>query len=524
MTDYNIPPENDEQDDFLSQYEMYARQEPSPIDEAIKPTVVPFHKDASIEYLQSNTAHDIIEHQNIRSRALLADKFGYTTEQKELAEKCGLLSNDKGDGYVNIPEGLMDNSLIKLAYEASRAYQFPFGTTALVALSAFSAVSSLAYCVEYYDGKRIPLGLYLCAGQPPGASKSRTLDTFMDPLQEHLSRVVMAAQVENDKLPKGETPHPVPLNTVSNATPEGLEHMMKLAESGRFVIASAEQGILDRILNIGVTGRSTDNDLVLKGFGGEYHGAARVTRQAYSGKVYGSVTVIAQPESAQKIISSSNGQGIVERFLFANEPTLLGKRIAKTQPLSKSAAKEYDDTVKYIVETFKHREPKSVDDLTSLRFCEKGYAFFNDIFTIAEPVIGMYNAKGEYMMMSALSKVNMQIMKIASILHIAHHTKPSKQPPKIIDFFWLEQATYLCFGLIKNLESVLISEGEMGEDAKESAVIAKFDRKPRLTKRELGDRLKGSKLFPSRTDITDTLDKMVEGGVLKLNGNSYSVN
>ena len=56
------------------------------------------------------------------------------------------------------------------------------------------------------------------------------------------------------------------------------------------------------------------------------HSSSRVTRAGYSGEVFGTIVLISQPETAAKIIGNSNGMGIAERFLFANEESLLGKR------------------------------------------------------------------------------------------------------------------------------------------------------------------------------------------------------
>ena len=485
------------------------------------PKVVPFHPNSSIEWMMKNNAQDIIDHNVTQQKQKRSADMGLTPEQSELADKCGLLGNSEVDNYINIPAGMRDSKLIRFASDVSRAYQFPEGTTVLTALASFSAVSSLCYSVEYEDGSPLPIGMYLCAGQPPSTRKSQVLNIFTKVLQRGLGILKRDIIAENAKLSKSDVPHPLPSQILSNATPEAIEQAMEKACSGRFIIASSEQGAIDKVLNIGVKDRSTDSDLVLKGFVGELHSSARVTRVGFTGEVFGTILLIAQPETAKKVITNSNGMGIAERFLFASEPSLLGKRKPYMAPVDKAMQDQYNGMVKSIIERYKRIEPCEIDELKGLRLCDEGYQFLADLFVIREPKLGEYNAKNAHLMTGALGKIDQQIMKIAAVLHIAETTSRGGEVHPIIDKKWVEQATYLAFDMNKKLENILIDEGEIGDEAKEMLVVGKFDRKKSITHTELTGMLKNNRLFTDRADATETIKSMLEKEILGKRGKSY---
>lgn len=507
----------------LTEYDAVFANEPDPLDkfavqvceERSSATI-----NSSVEWLKNTTAETIVEQNREKQKHKIAEEIGISEEKFNLADVCGLLKTGDPNPNITIPDGFAASKLGRFAKEVSDSVQFPYGTTMLTAMSCFSAAASLCFAVEYPDGTPLPLGLYVCASQPPGTGKSRVMNIFSSELNVQIGKQMRRAQEENEQQGKNGEFHPLPSPIMSNATPEAVEMSMAKAESGRFVILSTEQGAIDRILNIGVKDRATDNDIVLKGFVGETHGSARVNRIGFHGEVFGTMALISQPGTATKIIQSSNGMGIAERFMFGEEPSLLGQRIKRPPTLKKESKNSYNQRVKAITDRYAAVGSRGLDQLTGLRLCEKGYDFIYDLHDIREPKLKYYNDSGAHMMTGALSKVDQQIMKLAAVMHIYESIQKGGNVPTTVDYFWVQQSTYLAFEMLSKLEDLLVSQGEIGEESKELLILSKFERTPKLTERELCDRLKNSKKFAGRADARATIERMVKEGQLRVQGKS----
>lgn len=468
---------------------------------------------ADFKFLQSFDTKKYLDEQ-------VAETLGIDADRIELAKSCGILDVERvDDGTLQIHDSLLHNPLVNYGLEIGDACRFPRGTAMMITMGSFSAASSLCYSVCFPNGEAIPIGLYVCAGQPPASGKSSVLGKSLKPIQRGLGIIIRDTIAENEKN-KSDTP--VPMAVLSNSTPESLEKLMTIASSGRFVLASAEQGALEKILNMDVKDRSTDADIVLKGYMGEYHSSSRVTRSGYAGEIFGTIVVIAQDAIINKVIASSDGKGIAERFLFIGETPLIGDRPGPHRAVNKDMQHEYEQKVSSIFERFRRLQTTGFDELKRLKFCENGYKFLHDLFFVCEPKLKKYRNDNAHMMMSALGKVDQHIMKVAANLHIYHSIDRGGNVPEIIDFRWVEAAAYLCFQLVFKLESILIKEGEMGQEAKVCYVLSKFDNKRRMmTHKQLVDLIKNNKKhFLGSKDASELIKNMLENGALVKSGNN----
>lgn len=203
------------------------------------------------------------------------------------------------------------NALVAFSADIARAFQFPVNTAMLTVMGVFSGYAGLKYCVQYPNQHRLPIGLYVVGEQPPAAAKSSVLNMATRPC-------LLAIKALNDSRREAATDdEPAKLIKIlgTNTTPEALESDHAKVNDGYFSLASAEQGLSDVLLGL-TSDRKSDNDLLLKGFNGEWHSASRVTRQGYQGIVHGAVTLLAQSGSIDTILAKSHGTGIAERFLM----------------------------------------------------------------------------------------------------------------------------------------------------------------------------------------------------------------
>jgi hypothetical protein len=417
-----------------------------------------------------------------------------------------------------IPDAIKENTLIKYALHIAEVSEFPAGSTLFTALGAFSAACSMVYSVKYQDGERLPLGLYVAVEQPPATAKSRVLSSFMRPLNKcigalnaEIHKEIKAAK-SDDNLP------PYIAKPLSNATAEGIETEMAKCCSGRFIIASAEQGAANHILAIDAK-RTSDKDLILKGYNGEYHHSIRATRNGFSGDIYGSVILIAQVGMTRKILKASGGEGLAERFLFLSEPHLLGKRTHRTPHKNYLMEADYFNRVQSLITQFNENDrPLGVENTIGLSLSDEGYNAIQRQKITIEPMLADYANRGAMLLCSALGKFDIHAMKTAAILFIADHCMKDGGADGDIPLSYVEQAIEVIMLQFKQLERIMDREGESGEGAKREAVLRKFKTRTSRKKTELATDLKNVKPFkhmpePYKAAI-QTIEAMLSDGEL----------
>jgi Protein of unknown function (DUF3987) len=326
-----------------------------------------------------------------------------------------------------------DHLLKKLALSISKATYLPAHTTFLAGLGVFSSIASRKYQVAYPDGTGLPIGLYVVAEQPSGTAKSRCLKTFQHPFYTTEKRLKRKAEIELGKLLAIEKKelsdfeakkildlHRIIKTTLftTNATPEALEQ--SLAHTGGYFSAvSSEQGLFNTLLGSCYgKDKTSNNDLLLNGFDGGYVSSMRVTRSGYIGAVAGGAVMFAQQGGIETILKSSNGTGLAERFLFLAEKHNLGKRdFGKTELMDYELIKTYNAVCEQLM-TSVIESPRELEDLSMLTICQRGWQLIAQFRNQIEPLLADGGRYSHVALRGAASKIDMQIMKLATLLHL----------------------------------------------------------------------------------------------------------
>lgn len=418
-----------------------------------------------------------------------------------------------------------DHIIKKLSLAVHYATQIPRSTTFLIGIGTFSSMACREYNVAYQYGGSIPVGLYVIAEQPSGTSKSRLINTFLNPFQAVYQKHREEVQNKLKGLDKKDVDAKaildaalaVPLN-ITNATPEALEGSL-CHTHGAFSADSSEQGLTNSLLGLSYTGegRANNNDVLLNGFDGGFMASMRITRTGYSGCVAGSVVLAAQEGSVDSVLHQSNGTGLAERFLMIAEPHNLGKRDhLKSKQISPEAVEDY----KNICERFAlniFNEPKPYKARNSLWINEEGWKAINIFRNEIEPLIVNGGRYSHSSLRGAVGKVDMQIMKLSANLQLLADLHPIEG---LIKREYVESAIRIAADLLEVHLSLLNSKEFSGENAECAAVISYLSKKDAVIN-DLINSLRRTQPFKSMTGdkpeaIRATVAKMLESKKLKL--------
>lgn len=320
---------------------------------------------------------------------------------------------------VNFMENIdKEHLLSKLTTNVAHVCYMPKHTVFLAGLGAFSSMSCRKFRVNYKYGGTLPIGLYVMAEQPSGSSKSRVLNLFQAPFREcrklenEERKEKLAATFDDDEkeeLSKGFQPL-----FVSNTTPEALEKTLD-STGGYFAAISSEQGLVDTVFgNMYRDSKSSNNnDVALHGFDGGHHSSTRVTRDGYDGAVVGGIVVIAQPGTVDKILHASNGSGLAERFLLVSEEHLLGKRdFTENRFFDDELIDKYNSICTALYNS------SDKDSINDLYISDNGFNLIAEYRNSIEADLTNGGKYSSTAIRGSASKIDMQIMKIGSNLHL----------------------------------------------------------------------------------------------------------
>lgn len=421
---------------------------------------------------------------------------------------------------LNLLKHLPEGDFKQYVGDVARMCNIHPSTSLLVGLGIVSSVSSRAFGVEYQNGEVLPTGEYIICGGLPGDAKSRMLKAYQKPIFDAQKEVYKAwkqrkQEHEDDETAEGKFKEPAPARIfITDTTTEALEPI--LSESGGyFSLASAEQAVVNTLTgaSYGGEGRKTNNDLPLKGFNAEYHASSRATRSGYTGTVVGSITCFAQPAAIETILGKSEGSGMAERFLLAEEPTQQGTRDHTRQYYPQEYSQNvYNRITKELAGLA--LEQRDFDELQAYRISNadwnKIYLFRNEI----EPHLVDGGKYSTATMRGVASKVDMHIMKLSALLACLYEHPVGEIPSQFID-----AAINIMKDMLDNTLSLLFKIGVVGFNAEESKIIDFMGNHRNGTYRNLiKTRLAGVKLFkeqqkPSKA-IGETIDRLIQKGVL----------
>ncbi|GLR63751.1 DUF3987 domain-containing protein [Marinospirillum insulare] len=403
-------------------------------------------------------------------------------------------------------EILKDTQLGKYAIQLADARQMPRDTTILTALGIVSSPVSMVYNVAYQYGGQIPTSLYVATEQPPSTGKSGVLMKLLQPIQQSIKAMNTDAAKFNAALnDDDETPPKSYYKAfVSDTTPEALDGILA-QQSGHFCLASAEQGLINTALGVSYgKDKASNNDLILKGFSGDWHSSTRITRLGYDGFVFGAVTVIAQGGTIDTILEQSNGTGIAERFIMLAEPTLLGNREhlkARPQPCSELSNK-YANAMEALV--LKYQQAKDAgateyQELEKLSLTGSDWHKLNILKQEVEPLM-LDGAKYSHeMLRGVVGKLDQRIMKLAACLHTVESLIAGKEVGRLISSRYVDMAIQIALLSIEQVYTAMREKGLIGMSAEKEAVYRIVSKKdPRgILWNDLRNHAKGVQPFKS---------------------------
>lgn len=377
----------------------------------------------------------------------------------------------------------------RLANEIADKLQFPGNTAYLHGLGVLSSALVVNFRIQFYSGFT-PVCMYVVSAQPPGTAKSPVNDIFIGPINDALEvrgrRLAAFHKIhesskldaqEKMKKTKGESDmrmifeqiheadaalsrKPPVGSAMKNITPEAAEVTAK-RQHGVINIVSDESEALESAMGSMYQsegkGSKANNGVFLAAFDGGRMSVGRVSREGMEGAIRGAFCVLAQDAAIKAIIQKgAEGRGVTERALILRERSLQGSRVWKryeentfdTSLLAEYAKLceavldgEYPITIKVSVEI--------MDLLIDLR---------NQL----EPSLKPGNKYSGDQVKGAASKLDKQILKMASVFHVAHHWsgKAGATRSLDLDIRFVRKAMIICMDLLHSYTTLVEAFGE----------------------------------------------------------------
>lgn len=437
-------------------------------------------------------------------------EFDAPRESVSLKRPTRPLDSDFVRPFVQIPESAKNTAIGKLAAIVSERIEFPEASTFLALMASASSAVACAYATQYKTRTPVALGMYAIIEQPPATRKSFLLDiagdVYAEAIGEHNKRVAAKNREYREREIDRERFLKYAFGVTTDATTAALDRALSMCSEGRFVISSAEQSALTSLFPEAGT-YASNNELVLKGYAGEYVNGMRGGREAFCGRVQGSIVLIAQAGSCRRVIAASNGTGMAERFFYMAEPDMLGGRELEGLYPTHEDRRPFEDACRKCVELYSDRvmaqadaETREVMDparLNKVHPSAAGYALIMDKLRQIEPYLGELNAAGEMIALGWHGKYETHVLKVAGVLHVIENLAAGCYPGEIIPEDMIRTAMEVVDMLGEQLTDILHDAGESGEEAESDAIIEIIGAGKQLSKREALMKAKNRKPYRS---------------------------
>jgi DNA-binding HxlR family transcriptional regulator len=243
----------------------------------------------------------------------------------------------------------------------------------------------------------------------------------------------------------------------------------------------------------------------------------RVTRSGYIGAVAGGAVMFAQQGGIETILKSSNGTGLAERFLFLAEKHNLGKRdFSQNHSIDYELIKAYNAVCEQLM-TSVIESPRELEDLSVLVICPKSWQLIAQFRAKIEPFLADGGRYAHISLRGAASKIDMQIMKLATLLHLLDNFERNSMT---IAVKHVEAAIAIAHAMMEANLKICTDKGIVGVKAEFTAILKMFEGKTKpLTEREIIMSRKNITPFKDFTGnkselIKSTLAEMVAQGLL----------
>ncbi len=465
---------------------------------------------------------------------------------------------DQDDGRYSQPtmfNQAIDGPLTNFVKSLAKSIQFPVNTAYLHGLGVVSSAMNKAFKYNYY-GQEKPTNLYVITAQPPSSGKSGINSALVEPVRKAYKEIadnnavaraaihrkiagknkalekagfdgeVEALTGEIHELQKELESIPEWVHAVDDATPEALENIAS-QQQGMFNVISDEADAINIILGK-VYGEGKSNyGIFLKGWDGDFHSPARITRATKPGHVYGSIAVIAQDESIDSILEAGmSGRGISERIIMLREKSMLGKRKHdKFHPVGQTTRENYHKLIENIV---------NQDEKVVLTFSKEAEEMICGYKTRSEIELGDDGIYSNNMLRGVIGKADKQIRKLASVLHVSDRWHSKSKQATEIDGETVMRAVMMFSNMVDTYIDAADSQGVLGASAELSTLINAITRHSekkglQMRIRALRDNVKKQNVFKNlpmlsdklRTEYLPELERMgfilVDGQVIHIN-------
>lgn len=426
-----------------------------------------------------------------------------------------------------------DHPLACYAREVADAIQISRDSTFIIGLGLASAIVSTVYNTSLRVGMKIPVGLYTVAEQPPGTGKSGVMRAFETPFRKALTglnkqraedkRKLEDKRAKTEDLEERErldyavkmTPEKL-AGWISNTTAEGLEKEVLIPNSGLFMLASDEQGLVNSIfgLSYGKAGTPPNLDAALQGFDGGFSSTLRSGREGYAGQAHGSVVCFAQSNTIESIIRASGGTGLAERFLWRSDKHRLGER-NHMQKYVKPNAEKYEQLCREIIKLIP--DTTSIENLTTIDLPAALLDELNQAKQKIEPELADGGRYGSNVVRGAAGKFDLQVVKIATVLHVTRHLCAGERVPSNINRADFVIAMEICHEQLESYLDTLIQKRIVGISAECDAVIEHLEKHPNgKDSRAVKNSLRSRAIFAGRgtKPIGDAIAKLKSAGMI----------
>lgn len=494
--------------------------------------------------VEADTGTDIDSHDAIFSPGLISPENPFDKQvekvhsknpkSKPVAPAVNMHSLDMIEPLIELPESVADTIIGRLATQMASLVQFPLFSTFTTLLVGAGCSVSTAYSAAFsVKGGPLNAGMYALIEQPPSTGKSRILDRSIEPYQvgiKKFNKRVAGKNRETLERLQDNPPPPMPFasQAYNNVTAAGLDGMIANYIDGRFVLVSAEKGLLTNMFPQSAT-FSSDNDLALKGWPGEMAASARVSRKSFVGDVAGSLCIVAQPGAALRILNESEGSGLSERFMFVSEPDLLGQRAHEVdqdesildpwmEPYRRGcleAVRIYSDMAieRWIKGDY---ERISFKDLIRIAPGKEAAQLICDIKNRVEPELAERRSAGDMVGLGWVGKIDAHILKVATTMHVIEclgngSKVPTQMPLKIV-----QAAADFIMVMKDHLQEIMTVNGQSGGGAESETILTVLERRG-LSMRQVVMAAKNRAPFKSRGKdayraAKERVEKMIDNG------------
>lgn len=460
---------------------------------------------------------------------------------------CWDSPTDIGDikdiGSANLVSRESKDLLSRWTIINSDMINFPPSTAFLHCLGSVSAALNKGFKIKYYN-KSIPANLYVITSQPPSTGKTAINDAFFSPVENAYAEESDRTQIERMQLEKSISDCESRLDKLLTVKSSANDYeLIELADKIKFMqarlekipkwrcnltdttieaaegVASRQGGLYNIItdeadaINVvtgGVYGNSQNKknlSLILNAWDGGKVESARVGRDGISCHVRASISVLAQDDAVDTILSSGeSGRGITQRFLLLSEPNLLGKRKGTiyNKEVFRSTEKEYGYMISEIL-----KESDAV-----IEFSKDSLKYLKITKDRIEPHMDDDGKYANSTVRGFMGKAEKHISKIAVILHCSEQWGEKGDRSKVVQIQTIVRASALFHELAERFLHAADYHGYTGETSEIQKLIDHITQKAekgvlKMSLRSLRDNIKGVKPFKGTPKLTERLKEKI---------------